>query len=196
MLITKTVKQEKANISQKFIGQLTRREYDMSLSIIDVKIEDMPKASPIFIKIKCDGCGKEFDISIYNYFRNKTKMQEEFHDKDCCEKITCRRQFKSLTYNCKQTTVVEVDGKFLESKECTSCHEMKVLTDYPVNSRRTTGRAGKCKACMKDYVNADGRKEKYSDYRKNYYLDNAEKIKEYKAQWFQSKKSKSPSADK
>ena len=52
-------------------------------------------------------------------------------------------------------------------KNCNTCHTLKPLDDFPKNKCMADGRLNKCKLC-------------FSIYKKQYWIENKEKLKEYK----------------
>lgn len=67
ILVSKTVK---VNINNNNVKYFRDKGYNCeSGEIIEIKFEDAGKCSKWIVKIKCDICGKEKEVSIYNYYK-------------------------------------------------------------------------------------------------------------------------------
>ena len=85
------------------------------------------------------------------------------------------------------------DGNLI-SKECYKCHEIKAVSEFNKDKSKKDGVYTTCKDCRKEYYNqnADKIKEYQSEYYKQntdkiteYYQQNKDKLKEYKKEWYQ-----------
>ena len=79
-------------------------------------------------------------------------------------------------------------------KVCSKCKEEKPLGEFHKQRMGKLGRQGQCKACFKQYREAN--KEKFAEYRKQYYEENKEKVLEQKKQYRKANKEKMAEKDK
>ena len=63
-------------------------------------------------------------------------------------------------------------------KQCTKCKQLKEVTEFGKQNRNKNGLQPKCKACDKQYRQENS--ARILEYKKQYYLDNLEKIKQYR----------------
>lgn len=75
-----------------------------------------------------------------------------------------------LKTNRKGTEYIEVNGEIVE-KRCTSCGEMKDLSNFTNHKYGTGGTVSRCKPCIVEYG---------KEYDKKYYEKNREKIRQRK----------------
>jgi len=75
-----------------------------------------------------------------------------------------------------------------EMKKCTKCGEEKQLVEFSIDKRLKVGRKSQCKACQKQYYQAN--REKIAERKKQYEQANREKIAEQKKQYRQENREK------
>jgi len=74
----------------------------------------------------------------------------------------------------------------MESKKCTKCEEVKGLGFFWKNSARKDGYMSICKSCRKQYYLEN--KERIAELTKQFYQENKERILERNKQWYQENK--------
>lgn len=69
----------------------------------------------------------------------------------------------------------------IQKKKCSTCEQEKILDDFHKSKYKSFGRQSSCKECCSKkaevYRNKPGEKEKAAEYKKQWRIDNAEKIK-------------------
>ncbi|PFQ72453.1 hypothetical protein COK15_28360 [Bacillus cereus] len=81
-----------------------------------------------------------------------------------------------------EIVTIEVNGEFVEAKECTKCGEVKALSEYHSDKRGLAGKRSPCKLCESvrkgDYYQEN--KEKIVEQARKYRQENKEKIVKYR----------------
>jgi len=79
-----------------------------------------------------------------------------------------------------------------ETKRCTTCGEVKPLTEFHRDRTKPDGRRSRCKLCRAGYQREyyEENREKIAEYQREYYEENREKIAEYQREYREENREK------
>ena len=85
----------------------------------------------------------------------------------------------------KVKRIYDNEGNLI-SKECTCCHEVKLVSEFHKHIRKIDGFHSECKECNKKYRQEN--KKSIKEYHKKYYQENKESKREYQRKYDQENK--------
>lgn len=114
MLISTTAKVRWSNCNIKYY---TERGYKWTKNgdTFDCRIEDLPKKSNVFVTLRCDYCGKEYQLKYYRYLEQLNGVIK----KNCCSACAKRKVEESnlAKYGVKSTlSIAEIHDQTAEAQ--------------------------------------------------------------------------------
>ena len=212
MLLTENVSIKIMNKSQyihlKYLGY--NIEYKQTITI---PIEHLSTGSTLKVKVKCDICGNEKELTYSKYIKNISKYNIYTCNEKCARiknKKTCLEKYGNENYNnvnkmletsIKNGNILSDDDKniirndLIENgkKLCISCNDIKELNRFSKNIRHIDGYLNICKDCFNErkhnhYIdNIDNMLIKNRILKNNYTKNNKEKVNEQQRNYYHNK---------